>query len=578
LFPSEGVTRLNLKAITEFNKKLFKVFKARGIAVGAIPGLDKRLISDHLVETGKADPILINSILEELTGVQSLDPTNVSFDNTFLSHITLLVPEAVAREEMVFPVKQENEFVFLVMAVPQADDTVKRLESVTGSRIKQYCCNGPAINRAIDIYYRDRPQVREPFEEDADSLVDASLTALNHLKTAQAATKTIICDPHLIRMLQHVMNALVDNGASDLHFEPGEHRFRVRYRKDGIMQTAWSWPPTFKESVIPRIKLIARMDLDQTALPQDGSINFGLIKNRMIDFRVSSLPSLYGEKIVMRILERDKEQLLLTDLGMEPGDAALFNDTVHAATGLILVTGPTGSGKSTTLYAVLNELNTDSVNIVTAEDPVEYTLDGLTQVNCSSETGLTFSEALRSFLRQDPDIIMVGEIRDAITADIALKSAMTGHLVLSTLHTNDAPGAINRLINMGIPPYLVASARILVVAQRLLRRLCTECRVPNTPDPEKLKILGRDFDADICYEAAGCPACHHTGYNGRLGIYELLPITDQMIDLILKNQPASVLKAAAIQEGMVTLRTAAIKKMAHGLTTFEEVVRVTMES
>jgi type IV pilus assembly protein PilB len=344
------------------------------------------------------------------------------------------------------------------------------------------------------------------------------------------------------------------------------------------MQTAWTWPPIFRDVIIDRLKLLSRMDLNQRALPQDGAISFGLIKDRIVDIRVSALPSLYGEKIVMRILERDKKQVTLKDMGMDPRDATLLEKTIHHPTGLVLVTGPTGSGKSTTLYAVLTELNTDAVNIVTAEDPVEYKLDGLTQVSCSADTGLTFKDALRSFLRQDPDIIMVGEIRDVETADIALKAAMTGHLVLSTLHTNDAAGAISRLVNMGIPPYLVASAQVMVIAQRLMRRLCNHCKTPYTPEAETLRAMEIAVNGKTLYKAVGCPECAGTGYHGRIGIYELLQVSDRIVDLILKDQPSRAIKEAAMADGMVTLREAAVARMAAGITTIEEVLRVTMDT
>jgi type IV pilus assembly protein PilB len=344
------------------------------------------------------------------------------------------------------------------------------------------------------------------------------------------------------------------------------------------MQTAWSWPPIFKDAIIDRLKMIARMDMGERLLPQDGSISFGLIQNRVVDIRVSALPALYGEKIVMRILERDKKQLTLDRMGMNAKDARIMESVIRNPTGLILVTGPTGSGKSSTLYAVLTTLNSDTVNIVTAEDPVEYKLDGLTQVSCSADTGLTFNAALRSFLRQDPDIIMVGEIRDAETADIALKAAMTGHLVLSTLHTNDAAGAINRLVNMGIPPYLVASAQITVIAQRLMRRLCERCKIEDAPEIEIMKVLDMEPGAIPIYKAAGCPECAGTGYNGRMGIFEILQINDRLVDLILENQPARVLKTAAVEDGMTTLRQAALEKLAAGTTSIEEVLRVTMDT
>lgn len=565
-------------AIVAFNKRLFKAFKSRGIKIGAVPDLEQRLISDHLIAQGMVDGAQVNAVLEEVTGIQALDPTFVSFDPSFIAHITLLVPEAVAREEIVFPVRHENEYIHLAMALPQDADALRRLEAVTGSRIKPYCCNGPAILATIEKYYSSRPPVVEPAAESADVLVEAALKSLNRLKTTRADHMALINNADLIRLLQHVMNALVKSGASDLHMEPREEDFRIRFRKDGVMQTAWTWPAIFKDVIIDRLKLLSRMDLNERALPQDGSINFGLIKDRIVDIRVSALPSLYGEKIVMRILERDKKQVTLKDMGMEPRDAELMEQTIHHPTGLILVTGPTGSGKSTTLYAILTELNTDAVNIVTAEDPVEYKLHGLTQVSCAADTGLSFKDALRSFLRQDPDIIMVGEIRDADTADIALKAAMTGHLVLSTLHTNDAAGAISRLVNMGIPPYLVASAQITVVAQRLMRRLCAKCKTPYTPEGESFRAMGLDIGDTALYKAVGCPECAGTGYHGRIGIYELLQVTDRIVDLILKDQPARAIKEAAVAGGMTTLREAAISRLTAGGTTIEEVLRVTMDA
>jgi type II secretory ATPase GspE/PulE/Tfp pilus assembly ATPase PilB-like protein len=569
---------LNSEAIVTFNKKLFKAFQLRGVQIGAIPDMEQRLISDHLIEQGLADAAQVNSVLEEITGIQALDPTFVSFDPAFIEHITLLLPANVAREETVFPIKHEDEYVHVVMAMPQDTRCLHRLEAVTGSRIKPYCCNGAAISQTIEKYYTGRDNICEPMSEKIDILVEKTLKSLNKLKTNRVESMALVNDAHLIRLLQFAMNHLVQSGASDLHMEPRESNFIIRYRKDGVMQTAWTWPPVFKEGIIPRLKMIARMDVDEQMLPQDGSISFGLIKNRVVDIRVSSLPALYGEKIVMRVLERDKKQLTLNNLGIEPTDAQRLEAIIRNPTGLILVTGPTGSGKSSSLYAILSELNSDDVNIVTAEDPVEYKLDGLTQVSCTAETGLTFNAALRSFLRQDPDIIMVGEIRDSETADISLKAAMTGHLVLSTLHTNDAAGAINRLVNMGIPPYLVASAQVTVIAQRLMRCLCEKCKVAYEPEVEILKVLEITPGTIRMHKAVGCPECFGTGYNGRMGIYELLQVNDRIIDLVLDNQPAKVLKNAAAEDGMTTLRKAAIHKLAAGTTTIEEVLRVTMDT
>ena len=564
--------------IITFNKKLFKAFQVRGIKIGAVPDMETRLISDHMITQGICDGAQVNTILEEITGIQALDPSYMSFDPAFIDHITLLLPAVTAREEMVFPIKHEQDSIHMVMALPQDENCIRRLEAVTGSRIKAYCCNGAAIEGTIDKYYVDRDHIREPMAEKIEPLTENALQSLNRLKSNRATSMALLNDAHLIRLFQHAMNQLVQIGASDLHMEPRENEFRIRYRKDGVMQTAWSWPPIFKDAVIDRLKMIARMDMTERNLPQDGSISFGLIQNRVVDIRVSSLPSLYGEKIVMRILERDKKQLTLDRMGMNAKDARLLESVIRNPTGLVLVTGPTGSGKSSTLYAILTSLNADTVNIVTAEDPVEYKLDGLTQVSCSAETGLTFNAALRSFLRQDPDIIMVGEIRDAETADISLKAAMTGHLVLSTLHTNDAASAINRLVNMGIPPYLVASAQITIIAQRLMRRLCEHCKIEHVPEAEILKVLALSPDEISIYKAGGCPECSGTGYNGRMGIYEIFQVNDRIIDLILENEPARVLKTAAVENGMSTLRQAALEKLAAGTTSIEEVLRVTMDT
>ena len=565
------------KPIAQFNGKLLKACRMRGIEVDSYLLEQERLLTDMLMEDGVIEAGSANAILEEVTGIQSLDPTFVSFTDQFLSHIRQLIPKKAAAAEKVFTVKHEENFIHLVMSVPEDESCIRRLEALTGSRIKPYGCHTQAIIEAIETYYG--PGEGEAVEEsDVGVLTDNALNVLYALKMANAPVMKRVNAAPVIKLLQFMLNDLVARGCSDLHFEPQEKVFRVRYRKDGVMQNAFSLPPVIGAGIIPRLKMISHMDLSNMETPQDGSINYHLIKNRDIDVRASALPSLHGEKIVLRILEKDKNKLTLQDLGMDKGEFEKMNKIVHRPGGLLLVTGPTGSGKTTTLYAVLNDLNTDQVNIVTAEDPVEYKMDGLTQINCSSEGGLTFHEALKSFLRQDPDIIMVGEIRDVETADIALKAAMTGHMVLSTLHTNDAPSAVQRLVNMGIPPYLVASAQISVVAQRLMRKLCVHCKAPYVPEKETLLVLGLAEESETQYfKSAGCDQCDGTGYSGRVGIYELLMVKDKLVNLILSEAPASALKAAAIESGMISLRDAALMKAEAGITSLEEVLRVTME-
>ena len=564
-------------AITVLNEKVKKALQIRHIEHNAVPE-DEGLISDILLEQGKIDAATVNGILEEVTGMPSLDPNIVSFGSEFIEHAKKLIPVSIALREKVFPVKHEGNHVHLVMSLPNDGACIRRMEFNTGSRIKPYCCYTDGILKSIKTYYGDIETQEDAVADDANVLAEEAAVALNRLKMTNAPVMDLINDVSVIRLLKLILNSLVGNGASDLHFEPQEDYFRIRFRKDGVMQTGWSFPLGIRDGIVPRLKLISGLEPSNSDVPLDGSISYNLIDTRDIDIRVSSLPSLYGEKIVLRILDKGKKMLTLNDLGMETRESRKIDRIIRRPNGLILVTGPTGSGKTTTLYGILGELNTENVNIVTAEDPVEYKLSGLTQVNCGSDTGLNFADALRSFLRQDPDVMMVGEIRDMETADIALKSAMTGHIVLSTLHTNDAASAINRLINMGIPPYLAASAQITVVAQRLVRRLCSHCKTKYTPEKEALTVLGLEPGDTAFYKGEGCDHCSGTGFDGRVGIYELLTINDDMIRIILAREPSNVLKEAAIKNGMKSLRDAALKKLKDGVTSVEEVLRVTMDT
>ncbi len=559
-----------------FNDKLARAFGLRGLPPEDLAPPEGGLLSDALLQAGKVDATTVNQVLSEVTGLRGVDPTIVSFTPDFITHAVALVPMDVAFREKVFPIRHEGNHVHLVMARPEDLGAVHRLEYVTGSRIAPYVCNSRAIIEAIRTHYGQA--AAEKFDpHDVPLLLQAAVKAVNQLRMALAEPMALINNVRVIQLLRAVLNDLVHRGASDLHFEPREEGFVVRYRKDGVMVVAWEFPSLIRQVLIDRLKLISGLQLSITDTPQDGSIDYHIVEGRDIDVRVNSLPSLHGEKLVLRILDKGAGRLNLDILGLEPEDRQRMELAVRRPNGLVLVTGPTGSGKSTTLYAVLQELNTPEVNIVTAEDPVEYKLDGLTQVNCSG--GLGFGQVIRSFLRQDPDIIMVGEIRDAETADFAVKAAMTGHLVLSTLHTNDAAGTINRLVNMGLPPFLVASAQITVVAQRLLRRICQKCKAPCEPDPAELARVPELKDQDLVFHrGAGCERCNGTGFSGRVGIYEIMPVSERMEKMILDNEPASRLKQAALEEGMRTLRQAALHKVRLGLSTVGEVLRVTLDA
>lgn len=408
---------------------------------------------------------------------------------------------------------------------------------------------------------------------------DLNLDFTDDEAVAQQDTGGIeIDDAPVVRYLQKIMLDAINGGASDIHFEPYEKFYRIRYRRDGILYEVAQPPLAIKEKVASRIKVISRLDIAEKRVPQDGRVKMVLSKNRSIDFRVSTLPTLYGEKIVMRILDPTSAQLGIEALGYESWQKQILLDAVQRPYGMVLVTGPTGSGKTVSLYTCLNILNKPGVNISTAEDPAEIQLAGVNQVNVNDKAGLTFAAALKSFLRQDPDIIMVGEIRDLETADIAIKAAQTGHMVLSTLHTNDAPGTLTRLLNMGVAPFNVASSVICITAQRLARKLCS-CKQPTDIPAEALLRAGfREEDLDgswKSYRPVGCDICQGSGYKGRTGIYQVMPITDEMTRIILKNGTSVDISDQARREGVLDLRQAGLLKVKAGITSLEEVEAVT---
>ena len=414
--------------------------------------------------------------------------------------------------------------------------------------------------------------------EEFDKVIGSALDDVEAIDEREETEVVKDVDAPIVKLVNGILVNAIKAKASDIHVEPYEASLRVRYRVDGVLYSVMNLPIKIKAALTSRLKIMSKLDIAERRLPQDGRIKLKLGRKREIDFRVSVLPCLFGEKTVLRLLDKSNLQVDLTKLGFEENALKDFMTALDKPYGMILVTGPTGSGKTTTLYSALNHLNKPGTNIMTAEDPVEYNFLGINQVHVREDIGLTFASALRSFLRQDPDIIMVGEIRDFETAEIAVKAALTGHLVLSTLHTNDAPGTINRLLNMGIEPFLVSSSVILILAQRLARRICPQCKEEeNVPRQALLNVGFSEQEAGSVkiYKGKGCPTCNNTGYKGRVALYEVMTLKDEMKQLILEGAPADELKKTAIGLGMKTLRMSGLTKVKEGVTSIEEVLRVT---
>jgi type IV pilus assembly protein PilB len=452
---------------------------------------------------------------------------------------------------------------------------------MSGLMVKPVVATHTDINKALQDAYGAVAQQDKLMDdlEDIGHTDDEDLDQLGELGENDAP---------IIRLCNLVISQAVQNGVSDIHIEPFEKELRVRYRQDGMMFTAMSPPKKATAAITSRIKIMSSLNIAEKRLPQDGRIKIKVC-NRMIDLRVSVLPVIWGEKIVMRILDQTSLKVNLEDLGFEPKTLERFKTGIASPYGIILVTGPTGSGKTTTLYSALTSLNAIDTNVMTAEDPVEYMLHGVNQVQCKPEIGLTFAAALRSFLRQDPDVIMVGEIRDFETAEIAIKASMTGHLVLSTLHTNDAPGTIGRIVNMGIEPFMVTTSVVIVQAQRLVRKICKDCKFEIKPRAEQISQFGitpellRRLDLPhlndknmMFYKGKGCESCNNTGNRGRVGVYEVMMMSERLRDIILNGGSTDDIRRQAIEEGMLSLRESALRKALTGMTSLEEVVRVTM--
>jgi type IV pilus assembly protein PilB len=486
-----------------------------------------------------------------------------------------LIPEEVAQKHTIIPVNRAGATLIVATADPANIFAIDDVKFLTGYNVEVVVAAEESIRRAIEQYYDtgdSLDDVMADFDDDDFEVVtegdDVDLSDLE--KSAE--------DAPVVKLVNLILTDAIKKVASDIHIEPYEKSFRVRYRIDGVLYEVMTPPRKLKNPLTSRVKIMADLDIAERRLPQDGRIKLKIGRNKEMDYRVSSLPTLFGEKIVLRLLDKSNLQLDMTKLGFEEAQLADFQEAIHKPFGMVLVTGPTGSGKTTTLYSALSELNQPTTNISTAEDPVEFNLGGINQVQMHESIGLNFAAALRAFLRQDPDIIMVGEIRDFETAEIGIKAALTGHMVLSTLHTNDAPSTINRMLNMGIEPFLVSSAVNCVVAQRLARKLCPDCTEDNA-EVTREDLLAAGMSEEEAKKVTpklglGCGSCAETGYKGRIAVYEVMVMTDSLKEFVLNGASAAEIKQEAIRSGLCTLRRSALNKVLEGVTTLSEVYRI----
>ena len=563
-------------------------------------------LESNLVRLGyvKEDELL--SFLSAQYRVPSVKISKMEINPT----VVKLIPSSISKKYFIMPVNRVGSKLTLAMADPSNIVVIDEIKFMTGFNVEPVVASETEIIDAIKKYYGGGGNVAglgsvsfqatdydldegktNPLDgialdddvvdvDDFDKLVHGAVDNVEVVEGQPNLEESIDLEGPIIKIVNGILIKAIKLGASDIHFEPYERTFRIRYRIDGVLRRDMVLPIQIKNAMTSRLKIMARLDIAEKRLPQDGRIKLRLGKGREMDFRVSTIPILFGEKVVLRLLDKSALQLDMTKLGFEESSLADLKAAIHKPVGMILVTGPTGSGKTTTLYSALSELNKESENIMTAEDPIEYNFMGINQVQMHEEIGLTFASALRSFLRQDPDIIMVGEIRDFETAQIGVQAALTGHLVLSTVHTNDAPGTITRLIDMGIEPFLISSAVILILAQRLIRKTCMDCREPIKVHPQLLIDLGIPPDevkSFPVYKGKGCPICNNTGYKGRVGLYEVMPMREEVKELVLSRASTTEIKKEAMRLGMKTLRQSGIMKIKEGVTTIEEVLRSTIE-
>ncbi len=559
-----------------------------------------------LIRLGFIDDQKLLEFLSHQHGVSSVDLNTITID----PEVTKLVPVESVKKYLIVPIKRRGATLTLAMVDPTDMFAIDDVKFMTGYNIEAIIASESGIVETIKKIYNIETNGSAPTDQnftieakdytlgdvqdpnlfdggdepvisvdDFDAVVGDALDNVDVVEDEGDEGGFGEVEAPIVKLVNGILVNAIKVGASDIHVEPFETVFRIRFRIDGVLRTIMNLPTKIKNAVVSRLKIMSKLDIAERRLPQDGRIKLKLGKKREVDFRVSSLPCLFGEKVVMRILDKGNLTLDLTKLGFDEKPLNDFREAIHSPYGMVLVTGPTGSGKTTTLYSALSTINDQSINIMTAEDPVEYNLLGINQVQMKDEIGLNFAATLRSFLRQDPDVVMVGEIRDYETAEIGIKAALTGHLVLSTLHTNDAPSTVNRLLNMGIEPFLVASSVVLILAQRLARRICEKCKEVETSEPEALMKAGfkeADIDGLVVYKGKGCDHCNQSGYKGRVALYEVMPILDSLRQLILQGATSDEIKAMAISSGMKTLRLSGLDKVKEGVTTIDEVLENTV--
>ena len=560
----------------------------------------------NLVKLGLVTDDMITAVLSRQYGIPSVNLDLFQIDPSVLR----LIPQEVAQKYSVLPLSRVGATLTLAMADPTNVFAMDDVKFMTGLNVEPVVVADASIQHAISRYYGSTREIElapvvvddmvyEGAHGPNGGITNADLVSLDSIDFDTDRTEDVEVledneeidlttlsrlseDAPVVRLVNVLLVDALRRGASDIHIEPYEKELRIRFRIDGVLYDVMRPPLKLRDALISRVKIMSKLDISEKRLPQDGRIKIKVkvdARSRELDFRVSTLPTLFGEKVVLRLLDKENLMLDMTKLGFEPDSLVKFQRNISKPYGMVLVTGPTGSGKTNTLYSALQSLNTVQTNIMTAEDPVEFNLMGINQVQMKEQIGLNFAAALRSFLRQDPNIILVGEIRDFETAEIAIKAALTGHLVLSTLHTNDAPSTISRLMNMGIEPFLVATSVNLIQAQRLIRRICSNCKSEHHTPAEALMEVG--FSADEAktlktYKGKGCSTCNNTGYKGRIGLYEVMEINDEIRELILIGASALELRKKAIDDGMVSLRESGLHKIRNGLTTLEEVVRETV--